>query len=183
MSRPQPRGAQEEPDERLLVEAAQQDPGRFAELYEANFDRVYAFVARRVPDRQDVQDLTSEVFHQALANIKRFEWRGSPFATWLFRIAANAIADHYQRSAKREQLVEVNDPGEDIVEEMEQQARLFRFVRRLPAEQRLVITLRFAEEKSIREIAHELGRSEGAVRQLQFRALQTLRSRMRGTNG
>src|SRR5215813_7235787 len=90
----------EEPDERLLIEAAQQDPSRFAELYEKNFDRVYAYIARRVRDRVDVQDLTSHVFHQALANIGKFEWRGAPFAAWLYRIASNAIADHAQRKAR-----------------------------------------------------------------------------------
>src|SRR5437867_8402430 len=71
--------------ERLLIEAAQRDPSRFAALYEDNFERVYAFVARRVRDRDEAEDLTSEVFHDALASIGRFEWRGVPFAAWLFR--------------------------------------------------------------------------------------------------
>ena len=77
-------------DERTLIEAAQRDPGRFAELYESNFDRVYAFVVRRVRDREEAEDVTSEVFHRALANLGQFEWRGVPFAAWLLRIAANA---------------------------------------------------------------------------------------------
>ena len=67
-----------EADERLLIEAAQEDPARFAELYEMNFERVYAYVSRRIQDRAETEDLTSEVFHQALANLKRFEWRGNP---------------------------------------------------------------------------------------------------------
>src|ERR1700726_5094757 len=87
-------------DERLLVEAAQQDPARFADLYEINFERVYAYVVRRVGDRAETEDLTSEVFHQALANLKRFEWRGIPFAAWLFRIAANLISDRWQRTGR-----------------------------------------------------------------------------------
>src|ERR1700719_2040497 len=78
----------QEPDEQRLIEAAQKDPARFAELYEINFERVYAFIVRRVQDRIEAQDLTSDVFHQALANLGRFEWRGTPFAAWLFRIAA-----------------------------------------------------------------------------------------------
>src|SRR5262245_25539875 len=89
-----------EPDERLLIEAAQRDPSRFAELYEANFEPVYIYIAHRVGDRNTAQDLTSDVFHQALANIGRFEWRGAPFAAWLFRIAANAVIDHAQRAAR-----------------------------------------------------------------------------------
>jgi RNA polymerase sigma-70 factor (ECF subfamily) len=61
--------------ERLLIEAAQKDPGRFAELYETNFERVYAFIVRRVGDRHEAEDLTAEVFHHALANLSRFEWK------------------------------------------------------------------------------------------------------------
>ena len=87
----------QEADERLLIEAAQRDPARFAELYENNFERVYAYVARRVGNRAEAEDLTSEVFHQALANLQRFEWRGIPFAAWLFRIAANLISERCQR--------------------------------------------------------------------------------------
>ena len=82
-----------ESEERLLIEAAQNDPSRFAELYELNFHRVYAYVARRVRDRAEVQDVTAQVFHKALANLGKFKWRGSPFAAWLYRIASNAIAD------------------------------------------------------------------------------------------
>jgi len=77
----------EEGDERLLIEAAQQDPRRFGELYERNIDRVYAFVARRAGDREEAEDLTAEVFHHALANLGRFEWRGVPFVAWLLQIA------------------------------------------------------------------------------------------------
>src|SRR5216684_8086500 len=87
-------------DERLLIEAAQRDPHRFAEIYELNFARVYAFIARRVHNREEAEDLTSDVFHQALANLQRFEWRGAPFAAWLYRMAANAVADHYQEKAR-----------------------------------------------------------------------------------
>jgi RNA polymerase sigma-70 factor, ECF subfamily len=180
---PASRRSPEQAEERLLVEAAQKDPSRFAELYEINFERVYAFVARRVSDRPAVEDLTSEVFHKALANVRRFEWRGVPFAAWLLRIAANAIADRAQRAGKE---LAMDDPPElsadasasvDL-EEVERRARLFRLVGELPEDQRRVIAMRFAEERSIREIAEGLGRTEGAVKQLQFRALQNLRAKI-----
>jgi len=87
-------------DDRLLVEAAQSDPARFDELYERNFHRVYAYVVRRVGDRHQAEDLTAEVFHEALAGIRKFEWRGVPFIAWLLRIASRAIADHWQRSGR-----------------------------------------------------------------------------------
>ena len=170
----------EQAEERLLVEAAQKDPSRFGELYENNFERVYAFIARRVRDRDVVEDLTSDVFHKALTNFGRFEWRGVPFAAWLFRIAANVLADRSSRAAK--ELSSIDDPAEPPSntgpEEIENRAQLFRLVDRLPAGQRRAIVMRFAEQKSIREIAHELERTEGAVKQLQFRGLQTLRAKV-----
>jgi RNA polymerase sigma-70 factor, ECF subfamily len=165
--------------ERLRIEAAQRDPSRFGELYEEHFDRVYAYVARRVRDRSEAQDLTSEVFQQALANLSRFEWRGAPFAAWLYRIAANAVTDHYHRTRRESDApVTTEEPAPDEIEVIEQRAALFRSVEALPADQRRVIVMRFAEEKSIREVSAEIGRSEGAVKQLQWRALQTLRNRM-----
>lgn len=174
-----------EPDsgERALIEAAQRDPRRFAELYELHFERVYAFVARRVRDRDEAQDLTADVFHQALAGLPRFEWRGVPFAAWLFRIAANAIVDKAKRAARARELPAPDEPPPVQHEEIESRVRLFRLVEHLPAEQRRVIVMRFAEEKTIREIAHELGRTEGAVKQLQFRGLQTLRARLSEADG
>src|SRR5208282_2362174 len=96
--------------ERLLIEAAQKDPSRFAELYEDNFERVYAFVARRVQNRPDAEDLTAEVFHQALGKLGGFEWRGVPFAAWLYRIASNAIADRWKRAAREQGSPLADDP-------------------------------------------------------------------------
>jgi RNA polymerase sigma-70 factor, ECF subfamily len=164
-------------DERLAIEAAQKDPARFAELYERNFERVYAYIARRVGNRHEAEDLTSEVFHQALAGLPRFEWRGVPFAAWLFRIAANSIIDRSKRAAKeQESLPSAEATSEPVnIEEIEQRAQLFQLVDRLPPNQRRVIYLRFGDDKSLREIAQELGRTEGAIKQLQFRALQNLR--------
>src|SRR5213593_4114716 len=122
------RAPAKEEAERLLIEAAQRDPSRFAELYEDNFERVYAFIARRVRDRDEAEDLTSEVFQQALANLARFEWRGVPFAAWLLRIAANAIIDRAKRAAKERDLPSLEEPAEVDLEEVEQRAQLFRLV-------------------------------------------------------
>ena len=177
----------QEADERLLIEAAQKDTARFAELYECHFERVYAYIVRRVGNRAETEDLTSEVFHQALANLKRFEWRGIPFAAWLFRIAANLISDRWQRAGREPLADDAADiesvPGKTAeIEEVERRATLFRLVDTLPAEQRRVVVLHFVEQKSIKEVAREIRKSEGAVKQLQFRALTTLRTRMEGAD-
>jgi RNA polymerase sigma-70 factor (ECF subfamily) len=168
-------------DERQLIEAAQCDPSRFAELYEQNFDRVYAYVARRVHNREQAEDLTAEVFHQALANLRRYEWRGVPFAAWLLRIASNALADGWKRAAREQELpAEAEEAGGNS--DLERRTMLFKLVDSLPADQRQVIVRRFVDQRSIRDIALELGRSEGAVKQLQFRALQALRARARSNH-
>ena len=186
-------------DERLLIEAAQRDRVRFADIYEEYFEIVYAYVARRVRNRSTAEDLTSDVFHKALANLPKFKWTGAPFASWLFRIASNLIADLARRKALEADPASsprvskgVDTPSLTVglpprsgsgssktqqsdLEEAERLAVLFRLVDALADDQRRVIAMRFAEEKSIKQIAAELGRSEGAVKQLQFRALRNLR--------
>jgi RNA polymerase sigma-70 factor, ECF subfamily len=168
--------------ERLLIEAAQKDPSRFAELYEANFERVYAFIVRRVQDRHDAEDLTAEVFHHALANLARFEWRGVPFAVWLYRIAANAITDRGRRTKQTVDPSLAENLDQSSWREIERRAALFQLVDRLPEDQRSVIVKRFVEQKTVRDIAIEFGRSEGAIKQLQFRALENLRLRVGGSH-
>src|SRR5258706_10036075 len=79
------------PDEEQLIEAAKGNPRRFAELYEIHFERVYAYVVSRVRDRSEAEDVTAEVFHQALRNLPKFEWRGGPVAAWLYRVAGDAV--------------------------------------------------------------------------------------------
>jgi RNA polymerase sigma-70 factor, ECF subfamily len=171
-------------EERLLVEAAQRDPAKFAALYEMQFERVYADVAARVRDRATAEDVTSEVFQKALANLPGYEWRGVPIAAWLLRIAANAVIDQAKRSAR--EISAIEDPPEPTkaeVREVEDRARLFRLVGQLPGMQRQVVHQRFVEERSIREIAVRMGKTEGAIKQLQLRALQRLRAQMGGSHG
>lgn len=170
-------------DERALVEAAQADPARFVDLYDRNFHRVYAYVIRRTGVRAEAEDITSQVFERALTNLAKFEWRGVPFVAWLYRIAANALADR-----RRETERDSSDPPTDVPDgresdEIERRTMLFQLVERLPDAQRQVIEMRFVEEKSIREIAAALDRSEGAVKQLQLRALENLRKSMEGRDG
>ncbi len=183
-------GPPREPEERLLVEAAQSDPAKFDALYERHFERVYAFVASRMRDRTTAEDVTSEVFHKALASLPRYEWRGVPFAAWLLRIAANSIIDHAKRAAR--EFPAPDDPPEPSVpldlqrsemRAIEYRAQLFRLVGRLPEVQKQVVLERFVEQRSIREIAQRLGKTEGAVKQLQLRAVQNLRALMEGSRG
>jgi len=166
-------------DMRALVDKARRDPSKFGELYEMYFELVYAYIVRRVRDRDAAEDLTSEVFHKALANLGNFEWRGAPFGAWLIRIAANAIADHVKRDARDHAKCSAKEPStEPDMQAVEHRAQLYRLVNDLPDDQRRVIYGRFVDERSIREMARELGRSEGAIKQLQLRAVENLRARM-----
>lgn len=186
-----------EAEERRLVTAAQQDRARFADLYERYFEVVYAYVARRVRDRPATEDVTSEVFKKALASLPKFKWTGAPFCAWLLRIASNLIIDRAKRAARERGSSPRESKGVDApslavglvptsrprtaqadLEDAERRARLFRTVEDLPIDQQRVVVMRFAEEKSIRDIATALDKSEGAIKQLQFRALKTLRKRL-----
>jgi RNA polymerase sigma-70 factor (ECF subfamily) len=167
-------------DDRLLIEAAQADPARFVEIYERYVDRIYAFVSRRSENRAAAEDITSQVFEQALGAIGRFEWRGLPVSVWLFRIASNALANHWRERARDVHQEPSDLPDRSELENIERRIALYQYVERLPDLQRRVIEMRFVEEKSIREVAAALDRSEGAVKQLQLRALENLRRSMGG---
>jgi RNA polymerase sigma-70 factor (ECF subfamily) len=171
----------EEQDERRLVAAAQADPARFLDLYDRNFRRVWAYVIRRAADRAEAEDVTSEVFGRALENLRGYEWRGLPFAAWLLRIAANTLAHRWEKAGR-----ETGDPPPEVAEpdaHLERRAMLFQLVERLPEIQRRVIELRYIEERSLVEVAQELGKTEGAVKQLQRRALENLRAELEASHG
>ncbi len=173
-------------DEHQLVEDAQRDARAFAALYAHTFERVYAYVLRRSRSREEAEDLTADVYQRALAKLGSFEWRGTPFIAWLYRIAANLLADRARHDAPVGRDAG-EAPSEAVDEraaaEIERRALVFELVAKLPADQRRVIELRFGEEKSLREAARALQRSEGAIKQLQLRALQNLRGLLEGENG
>ena len=183
-------GKFDETDERRLIEAAQQDRAHFADVYERYFELVYGYIARRIRDRAMTEDLTSEVFRKALTNIDRFKFTGAPFGAWLLRIASNLMADRAKRNAREEHNSDSSVTAEQMagasaaesqqvqLEQAERRAWVIQMVDELPDDQRRVVRMRFAEEKSVNEIATALGRSEGAVKQLQFRAFQNLRARL-----
>ncbi len=174
-----------ETGELQLVQAAMENPAEFAALYDLHLTRVYAYVSRRVASRTEAEDVTSEVFHRALEHLPRYESRGAPFVAWLYRIAANCLADRWEKAAREKgnpSKAEPSTPPEDV-EAPERISRLTGLIQDLPADQQRVVRMRFLEEKSVKEIAEAIGRSEGAVKQLQYRALEWLRTRMSEENG
>jgi RNA polymerase sigma-70 factor (ECF subfamily) len=118
------------------------------------------------------------VFERALTHLAEFEWRGVSFVAWLFRIASNALADRWRQQSRDGHELSDDVPDATELSEIERRIFVFELVDRLPDLQRQVIRMRFVEEKTIREIAAALDRSEGAIKQLQLRALTNLKKEM-----
>ena len=168
---------------RALIELAQQgDAEAFGQLYDRYVTSIFRYVHARVGSVQLAEDITSETFLRALRSIQKFTWQGKDFAAWLTTIARNLITDHYK--ARRHRLEVVTDlpperataqpgPDDDVLAAMSNEA-LLRAVNELPPEQRDCILMRFIQELSIAETALALGKSEGAVKQLQLRAVRRL---------
>lgn len=186
-------GGQPPPDlERVaaLVELAQQgDTEAFGMVYERYVDQVYRFLYLRVGDTQVAEDLTSETFLRALRRIGSFSWQGRDIAAWFVTIARNLVVDN-ARSARYRLEVTTADlldadqrdgaaPEEEVLARA-RDARLVEAVRSLKPDQAECLVLRFLQELSLAETAEVLGRSEGAVKQLQLRAVRSLRKQLEG---
>jgi len=176
--------------ERLVGAARDRDRDAVACLFDRYYDAVYRYAYARLGHVGDAEDAASETFHAMLRSLPRFRWRGVPFEAWLFRIAKSKVVDvvrHRSRVRTSEQGVgtEVEtDVGADdgdparLVAAHEARRALVAEVDRLPRDQRDVVMLRFFLGRSVSETADHLGRSEGAIKQLQFRALARLRGRV-----
>lgn len=170
-----------DPEIRELVARAQRgDVSAFEGLYVRHVDRVYAYLASTVGNRHDAEDLTVQTFVRVLESIGRFEQRSTPFEAWLFRIARNLAIDHFRRS-RRVEPAEAPPPEGPAQPSAEEQAlaklddrRLLAHMRRLPAPQRQVLGLKFLLSLSNAEAAAVLEKTEGAVKALQHRALESL---------
>ena len=165
-------------DERALIEAAQADPARFVDLYERHFHRVYAYAIRRTASRAEAEDITSEVFERALVNMPRFEWRGVPLIAWLYRIAANAMADRRQQIERNSADPPPEVPDESESATIERRAMLFQLVDRLPDLQRQVIEMAYFYGMTRQEIAEATGEALGTIHTRARLALQKLRGEL-----
>jgi RNA polymerase sigma-70 factor, ECF subfamily len=167
---------------RGLVERAQRGQrDALEELYLLHFDRIYSYLHLSVGNRHDAEDLTTQTFLRMLEAIGRFRWREVPFSAWLFRIAHNLAMDHF-RSNRRVQTEEnVPEPqgseessAEDQAFDSMGEAGMLEMIERLSPEQRQVLTLKFLYGFANGEVAAILGKSEGAIKSLQHRALASL---------
>ncbi len=169
-------------EESLVQRAMQYDQQAFAQLYEAHFDRIYRYVAFKIGDRTEAEDMTQQVFLNAIKSISSFKWKkGTPFSAWLYRIAHNQIVDYFRKKTKFPTVSIVDsvvdrDPALHLlVEQKLEVEQLTLAANKLTRAQREVISLRFAAELSIAEVALIMGKSQGAVKALQHSAIVALR--------
>ena len=166
----------------MLVERAQSgDREALEELYLIHFDRIYSYLHLSVGNRHDAEDLTTQTFLKMLEAIGRFRWQSVPFSAWLFRIAHNLAIDHFRSRRRVQAEDEVPEPAGQEESSAEQQAMdslgqagMLALIGRLSPEQRQVLTLKFLFGFANAEVAGILGKTEGAVKSLQHRALATL---------
>jgi RNA polymerase sigma-70 factor (ECF subfamily) len=170
--------------EELVSRAQHGDPEAFGQLYDVLVDRVYRYVRSRVSNLADAEDLTQRVFMKAIEALPRYEPRGLPFAAWIFRIARNVVIDAGRMTRDHAPLDDAmtllsNDPGPaELALAGDDRATITRALAGLTSDQRDVISYRFFGDLSVAEIAAVLGKSQGAVRVLQFRGLAALRRRL-----
>lgn len=170
-------------EEELIKKAQNGENQAFGQLYDQYVTRIYRFVFLKVTNRHDAEDLTHQIFLQAWQNIQSFQFRGFPLSSWLYKIAMNAVIDFY-RTRKNEESIELiaedafaetPEFAKNIDQALELQTVKFALAK-LEPDQQNVLVMKFIDELSNKEIAEIFGKSEGAVRVIQHRALKQLKN-------
>jgi RNA polymerase sigma-70 factor, ECF subfamily len=166
---------------RLVASAQRGDRAALEELYLVHFDRIYSYLQLSLGNRHDAEDLTNQTFIKMLESIDRFVWRQAPFSAWLFRIAHNLAMDHFRAGRRWQPEEEPRDDPDALEPSAEDEAfhaigreSMLGMIEGLSADQRQVLTLKFVFDFSNAEVATILGKTEGAIKSLQHRALATL---------
>ena len=171
---------------RALVDRAQKgDRSALEELYLIHFDRIYSYLHVSVGNRHDAEDLTTQTFLKMLESIGKFRWQSAPFSAWLFRIAHNLAMDHFRATKRWQPEEEVPEPEPDESTSAEAGAlesigrkSMLELIEDLSPEQQQVLTLKFVFNFANAEAATILGKTEGAIKSLQHRALVSLQKQL-----
>jgi RNA polymerase sigma-70 factor (ECF subfamily) len=171
---------------RALVDRAQQgDRDALEELYLIHFDRIYGYLHVSVGNRHDAEDLTTQTFLKMLESIAKFRWQSAPFSAWLFRIAHNLAMDHFRATRRWQPEEDVPEPEPDESTSAEAGAlesigrkSMLELIEDLSPEQQQVLTLKFVFNFPNAEAATILGKTEGAIKSLQHRALVSLQKQL-----
>ena len=174
---------------RKLVASAQQgDREALEELYLLHFDRIYSYLHMSVGNRHDAEDLTTQTFLKMLEAIGRFRWQSAPFSAWLFRIAHNLAMDHFRATRRWQSEEEVPEPPDSEEASAEDEAMqsigrqsMLELIENLSHDQQQVLTLKYVFNFPNAEVATILGKTEGAIKSLQHRALVSLQKQITRT--
>ena len=173
---------------RLVVRAQQGDRQALEELYLMHFDRIYSYLQMTVGNRHDAEDLTNQTFVKMLESIDRFQWRKVPISAWLFRIAHNLAMDHFRSRRRWQPEEEPPEPEGSEERSAEEEAlhvigrqSMLELIDDLSQDQQQVLTLKFVFNFSNAEAAEILGKTEGAIKSLQHRALASLQRQLSKT--
>jgi len=178
-------------DELDLVQQAATNAEAFGLLYERHVRRIYNYIYYRTGNHHDAEDLTARVFQRALRHVGKFEDKGVPFSAWLYRIAHNLVAN-WHRDRSRRPTVPLEDHlllsgsgphPEAVAVASEEQRFLMEAVRQLPGDRQQLLILKFVERLSNAEIGVIMGRTEGAIKSLYHRTLNTLRDELTRPDG
>jgi RNA polymerase sigma-70 factor (ECF subfamily) len=177
-------------DSKLIELASKGEAEAFGDLYDRYVRRIYNYIYYRTGNIDEAEDLTARVFQRAFRHIQNYNQRGVPFSAWLYRIAHNLVANWYRdRSRKKEvslnehiESVSHFDFPENALEKNEETEKLLRAIRRLPSERQQLVILKFVEGLSNAEIGVIMRRSEGAIKSLYHRTLQSLRNEVEKTD-
>jgi RNA polymerase sigma-70 factor (ECF subfamily) len=171
-------------EQSLVLQAQKCNQEAFAKLYEQNFDKIYRYISLKVGNNTEAEDMTQQVFIKALQSISSYKWKDVTFSAWLFRIAHNLVIDYYSKQSRQsttplyEYMAVTNNNPEKAIEDKSDIERLLIASKKLTAAQQEVITLRFAGELPIAEVARIMGKTQGAIKALQHSAIAALRKLM-----
>ena len=170
--------------ERDLINLAKKDSNYFAPIYKKYHEQIFRFVYLRIDNEDDASDITSQVFLKALINLKKFEFRGFPFSSWLYKIALNEVNQHY-RKGKKNRMVSVDENDlKIIVEETGEvyddikREKLLKLLGELGPEKLVLIEMRFFEQRSFKEIAEVLNITENNAKVRTYRVLEEMKKNM-----
>ena len=167
----------------LIALACEGDANAFGSLYEKYIDQIYSYIFFRTSNGKDAEDICSRVFIRALNHIEKYEDRGYPFSAWLYRIAHNLVVNWYRDSEKVEEISLLDQylpPTEDgsveeKIEKMDEKERLLSIIRDLPEDRKELLILKHVEDLTNFEIGKIMDRTEGAIKALYHRTLESLR--------
>lgn len=172
--------------EQQLVDEAKQDPARFQALYNKYYERIFLFVWQRMDDKEVAHDVTSQVFLKAMLNLHKYEFKGVPFASWLYRIAKSEVYTVF-RQQQAQRTVNIETSGlRDMVDEMEDDKYgpyfeiLKEAVTELEEEDMQFIEMRFFEKRAFKEIADIFGITENNAKVKTYRILEKLKKIITG---